>query len=122
MATGAIFNMTQYTSEHWEPHFDDEKAATIIGKRMLVGVTYRTHDEEVTGLDQFHGVIMRANRDEGIILRLNGSGGERWVPPDLSRLEQAPPGEYRLKATGEVVVDPDFISMWTVYPPNGAAE
>ena len=109
--------MTEYTSEHWEPHFDDDKATGILGKRLLVGVTYRNLDDEVTGLEQFHGEIIRASRDEGIILRLN-SGEERWVPPDLSRLQQADPGEYKLKGSGEVVVDPDLLSMWTVYPPR----
>ena len=110
--------MTEYTSEQGEPHFDDEGATAIIGKRLLVGVTYRNLDDEVTGLEQFHGEIIRASRDEGIILRLSGSSEERWVPPDLSRLQRADPGEYKLKGSGEVVVDPDLQSMWTVYPPR----
>jgi hypothetical protein len=28
--------------------------------------------------------------------------------------EQASPGEYRLRSTSEVVIDPDFITTWTV--------
>jgi hypothetical protein len=112
--------MTKYTSEHWEPYFDEEEAKAIIGKRLLVGVTHRNRNEEVTGIEQFHGEIIRASREEGIILRLSGSGEERWVPPDLSRLEPANPGNYKLKASGEVVVDPDFLSSWTVYPPTPA--
>lgn len=110
--------MNEYTSEHWEPYFDDEKALSVIGKHILVGVTYRNHDEAVVGVEQFHGKIIRANREEGIIIQLNGTDEERWIPPDLSRLESADPGEYILKSTGEVVVDPDLISTWTVYPPN----
>ncbi|WP_234086326.1 hypothetical protein [Azonexus sp. R2A61] len=110
--------MTEYTSEHWEPYFDEEEAKAVIGKHLLVGVTHRNHSEEVTGLEQFHGEIIRASREEGIILRLSGSDKERWVPPDLSRLEPATPGNYRLKDSGEVVVDPDLLSTWTVYPPK----
>ena len=110
--------MSESTSVHWEPYFDEEEAKAIIGKHLLVGVTRRNRNEEVTGVEQFHGEIIRASREEGIILRLSGSGEERWVPPDLSRLEQADPGEYRLKSTGEVVVNPDFLSTWTVYPPE----
>jgi hypothetical protein len=106
------------TSEHWEPYFDEEEAKAIIGKRLLVGVTHRNRNKEVTGVEQFHGEIIRASRTEGIILRLSGSGEERWLPPDLSRLEPAAPGNYRLKATGEIVVDPDFLSTWTVYSPD----
>ena len=110
--------MTEHTSEHWEPYFDEEEAKAIIGKHLLVGVTHRNDSDEVTGLEQFHGEIIRASREEGIILRLSGSGKERWVPPDLSRLEPAAPGNYRIKDSGEVVVDPDLLSTWTVYPPK----
>jgi len=110
--------MTEDTTEHWESYFDDEEAKGIIGKHLLVGVTHRNHQDEITGIEQFHGEIIRASREEGIIIRLSGNSEKRWVPPDLSRLEPAPPGRYTLKGTGEVVVDPDFISTWTVYPPR----
>lgn len=110
--------MTEHTSEHWEPYFEDEEAKGIIGKRLLVGVTRRNHQDEVVGSEQFHGEIVRATREEGIIIRVSGSAEERWVPPDLSRLEPAPPGHYKLKGSGEVVVDPDYLSTWTVYPPK----
>lgn len=109
--------MTEYTSGHWEPSFDEEEAKAFIGKHLLVGITHRNLNEEITGIEQFHGEIVRASRNEGIILRLS-SGKERWVPPDLSRLEPASPGNYKLKGTGEVVVDPDLLSTWTVYPPK----
>ena len=85
--------------------FSDEEARHVIGKRVLVGVTHRTMEDEVTSLEQFHGVVDRVSRNEGLILRLP-EGDERIIPPDLSRL----------KTTGEVVVDPDFTAMWTVYP------
>ncbi|MCC6140400.1 MAG: hypothetical protein IT389_07270 [Nitrospira sp.] len=112
--------MTKRTSKHWQPYFDAEEARAIIGKHLLVGVTHRNHADEITGIEQFHGEIIRASREEGIIIRLSGSDKERWVPPDLSRLEPAAPGNYRLKGSGEVVVNPDFLSTWTVYPPDGS--
>jgi hypothetical protein len=104
-------------SEPYVPNLDfsDEDARNVIGKRVLVGVTHRTMEDEVASLEQFHGVVDRVSRSEGLILRLP-AGGERIIPPDLSRLAPAAPGEYRLKTTGEVVVDPDFTAMWTVYP------
>lgn len=114
--------MTENTSAHWELHFDEAEAKAVIGKHLLVGVTHKNHNDEVTGLEQFHGVIIRASREEGIILRLSGSGEERWVPPDLSRLESAAPGQYKLKGSGEVVTDPDLLSMWIVYPPRHAIQ
>lgn len=109
--------MTDSQSDKRQPTFDEEAALSIIGKHLLVGVTHRNRANEVTSFEQFHGEIIRASRDGGIIVRLDGSAEERWVPPDLSHLHTAVPGNYHLKATGEVVVDPDFVATWTVYPP-----
>ena len=104
-------------SEPYVPNLDftEEQVHNILGKIVLVGVTQRTRNDEVASLEQFHGKVLRVSRDEGMILQLP-TGAERIIPPDLSRLEVAPPGNYRLKATDEVVVDPDFTAMWTVYP------
>lgn len=104
-------------SEPYVPNLDftEEQVLNVLGKTVLVGVTHRTMNDEVASLEQFHGKVLRVGRDEGMILQLP-TGAERVIPPDLSRLEVASPGNYRLKATGEVVVDPDFTAMWTVYP------
>ena len=95
--------------------FTEEQVLALLGKRILVGLTLRGLDGEVESLEQFHGVVERINLREGLVLCLP-SGEERSIPPDLSRLEEASPGNYRLKGTGEVVVDPDFTAMWTRYP------
>jgi hypothetical protein len=34
------------------------------------------------------------------------------LPPDFRSLELAKRGEYRLKSTGEVINDPDYLSYW----------
>ena len=97
------------------PEFDEDQAQLVIGKQVLVGVTYCSREDEVLKLEQFHGTIVRASRKEGVIVQLS-DGTERWLPPDLSKLEPACPGNYRLKSTGKTIVDPDYLSMWTVYP------
>lgn len=104
-------------SEPYVPNLDftEQQVREILGKTVLVGVTHRTMNDEVSSLEQFYGKVERVSRDEGMVLQLP-TGAERIIPPDLSRLEVASPGNYRLKATGEVVVDPDFTAMWTVYP------
>ncbi|MFX0060574.1 MAG: hypothetical protein ACFFC7_00125 [Candidatus Hermodarchaeota archaeon] len=40
------------------------------------------------------------------------------LPPDLSAFQKAEPGDYRLRSTGEVVINPDFTVLWTVQPPS----
>jgi hypothetical protein len=96
--------------------FTPEQVASVIGKHLLVGLTHCSLDDQVVSIEQFHGIIDRVNLQEGLVLKLYGTGEERSLPPDLSRLEKADPGQYRLKATGEVVADPDFTLMWTIYP------
>ena len=96
--------------------FTPEQAALLVGKRLLVGITHRNLEDEVVSHEQFQGVIDRINLTDGLVVRLEGSGEERALPPDLHRLEAARPGEYRLKSTGEVVKDPDYTVMWTLYP------
>ena len=85
---------------------------------MLVGLTRN----EPTGprLEQFYGTVMGADPDEGITLRLDGSrAGEIYtLPPDLRAFFPARPGAYRLSATGEVVVDPDYTSTLDVTAPR----
>jgi hypothetical protein len=39
------------------------------------------------------------------------------LPPDLRPVTDAAPGEYRLRSTGEVIVDPDVTITWTITNP-----
>lgn len=94
---------------------DDEDPSDFIGKTVLIGITYMTHDDVFISQDQFFGEIVSYHPTQGIEFKLMGRReGETYrLPPDLKRLQWAEPGEYRLRATGEVVVDPDFTTSWT---------
>jgi len=63
---------------------------------------------------QFVGILSSADPVLGIGFSLDG-GGSYQLPPDGSALEEARPGSYRLRSTGETVVDPDYTCSWTVY-------
>ena len=80
-----------------------------IGKRLLVGITYESHGGEVVRREQFHGRIVEAN-DREIVIEREDNGTRVSLPPEL---QQAPTGEYRLRTTGEVVIDPDYLAQWT---------
>ena len=100
------------------PEWDRNRAEKLIGATVLVGLT---HDEaETQRQEQFYGTVISASPEEGITLRLEGSrlGEVYTLPPDLRALFEAPPGEYRLRGTGEVVVDPDYTTTWTSTPPR----
>jgi hypothetical protein len=88
----------------------------LLGKSVLVGITRVDHQDELVGQDQFHGRV--ESLDDGLVhIRVAGSGDDFTLPPDASAFTRAQPGHYRLRATGEVVVDPDFTSSWTVRAP-----
>ncbi|MBN7463153.1 hypothetical protein I3U64_23750, partial [Mycobacteroides abscessus subsp. abscessus] len=36
------------------------------------------------------------------------------LPPAPESFSPAAPGEYRLRSTGEVITDPDYLATWTV--------
>ena len=94
----------------------DEEVEEFIGKHLLAGITYFDLVGNVDSCVQIHGIIVRINEDEGIVVRVNNEGKEFKLPPYLPHLVRAQPGEYRLRATGEVVVNPDFAMVWNVYP------
>ena len=98
------------------PLWDPKLAVKLIGKRVLVGVTDLAADGAVAGQRQFHGYAIRADRRAGIALRLDGvrAGEEVVLPPDTRAFRRAAPGEYRLRQTGEVVEDPDYLTTWSI--------
>ncbi len=92
-------------------------AKAYIGKHLLVGLSYRDSDGEVTKHVQIHGIITRITTDGIFFDRADGKG-EFALPPDLESLKPTIPGaEYRLKSTGEVVRNVDYIGNWTIDAP-----
>ena len=85
----------------------------IIDKVILIGLTYYTADGVLMERKQYWGTVVEAN-EKGIAVRLN-NGEILSLPPNLSSTKKAPPGEYRLRTTGELIVDPDYLSTWNIY-------
>ena len=104
--------------EDGRPEWDHAFAERLQGSTVSVGITFN----EPTGdrAEQFFGTVMLADPEQGITLRLEGSrSGEMYtLPPDLRGFFPAPPGSYRLRQTGEVVVDPNYTTTWDMTPPT----
>ena len=86
--------------------------ADLSGKTILVGITYYTKDNEFIEQKQYWGTVIEANDKQILIRQKNGE--LLSLPPDLRSTKLAPKGEYRLRSTGEIVIDPDFTSEWNV--------
>ncbi len=82
------------------------------GKILLVGITYYTSDGDFIEQKQFYGTVTEAN-EKGVVL-MQENGAVLNLPPDLSSTVRARPGEYKLRSTGEVVLNPDFLAKWNL--------
>ncbi len=90
------------------------EAESLLGKTVLVGLTFVNEQDEALEQTQYHGFIESADERDGFAVRRADTGEVEWLPPDLRAFETAARGEYRLRSTGEVVVDPDLLSTWTI--------
>ena len=98
------------------PPFDPDQAEALLGRLVLVGLTYVTPDGEVIERVQVKGVVVRC--DPATVHIEQADGGELLtLPPDLRPFQPAPAGSYRLRSTGEVVLDPDYLATWTIRRP-----
>jgi hypothetical protein len=101
------------------PPWDDETAEALHGAYVLIGITTLHANGSLHSQLQMHGRIAEMARERGIAIALEGAraGEIYWLPPDLRGWQSAAPGEYRLRSTAEVVVDPDYTASWTITKP-----
>lgn len=104
------------------PPWNESAARRLLGKDVLVGLTFERPSGGVIVQVQLHGAVTRVDAHHGIGIKRRGSGELFWLPPDLRAFEEAAPGEYRLRSTGETVIDPDFLTAWTVTAPRDDAD
>jgi hypothetical protein len=94
---------------------------SLIGKHVLIGITYLDPDGHILEQTQLHGDIVGIT-DEVITVKLAGSGEEFTLPPDVEAFQKAPEGMYRLRSSGEQIVNPDLLTSWTVTKPSPEAD
>ena len=101
------------------PVWDEALASFLVGKVLLVGLTYLSDEGGVTEQEQFYGTVLSAHPRAGIVLSLAGQrdGSRYTLPPDTRSIEVAPYGEYRLRATGELVSNSDFTVTFALSRP-----
>ena len=94
--------------------FGDE----YVGRTLLLGVTYRGPGGELRRREQLVGTIMVVDFDRGIVVSCEPDGQNFVLPGDPSWVVPASPGEYRLRSTGQVVTDPDYLAKLTIEQPE----
>jgi hypothetical protein len=101
------------------PEWDQSEADWLVGKTILVGITFLAADgTTVKSQGQYHGRIVRAERNYGIVIECEGAwSGQTMTLPHISAFHPADPGEYRLRSTGEVIKNPDVLTTWSITEP-----
>jgi hypothetical protein len=89
----------------------------LVGHRLLVGITYLDGAGRVTGTQQFCGQVLEVC-DGVVVVERPGEDEPAVLPADVEAYRQAEPGSYTLSATGEIIVNPDFLSTWRVAEPE----
>jgi hypothetical protein len=90
----------------------------MIGKKLLVGITYLGTEDHPAHTIEFAGIVTSVVP----LVTIERDKGEPFtLPPEPDAFNPAHPGDYRLRSSGEVVVDPDFVTTWTVSPPREGA-
>jgi hypothetical protein len=89
----------------------------LIGKTILVGLTYLKANGKVRERKQLHGTIKAVGEHTLSFERADGSG--RFAIPFDGSLEEADPDAvYKLRSTGEAVSGIHFLVSYTVHPPK----
>lgn len=97
--------------------WDDSIASDLVGKLLLIGITFTDAEGKPENHEQSFGRVTRVDQQSGIALRLEGSreGDVFNLPPDTRSFRPAARGAYRLRASGEVVTDPDYTVTFLVH-------
>ncbi len=96
------------------PNFDKKLSKEIIGKSVIVGYTHLKTTGKLDRQEQKYGIVFKSNEKEGVGIQLHNSNEIIWLPPDLRSWKKAQPGTYRLRSTGESIVNPDYLTTWIV--------
>ena len=85
----------------------------IKGKRFLIGLTFINKGGEMIEQYQTNGAVKELTNDG--LLRIERHDGSIFqLPYDKESIKKAGKGEYRERATGEIITDPDFIVTWEI--------
>jgi hypothetical protein len=93
---------------------DTIEPGDLQGRRILIGIT-RVAADGGYAQEQHVGIAGIHDRGTYCLVTIECDDGEtREYPFDSRTLQRARPGEYRMRSTGQVVANPDFLMTWVV--------
>jgi hypothetical protein len=97
--------------------FDMSHAVELIGRRVIIDLELRTGDDRPIERRQLFGEIERVSEGEGVVVRLEPTGREYRLPPDLDTFERLAPGIRRLEPGGIAVENAEFLIHAVAHEP-----
>ncbi|GLY14769.1 hypothetical protein LWF15_05460 [Kineosporia rhizophila] len=95
-----------------------EQLSVMVGRRLLVGITFLDESGNVTNAQQFCGRVLEV-ADGVVVVERPGEPEPAVLPADVAAYRKAQTGRYTLRDTGQIVIDPDFVSTWQVAAVDG---
>src|SRR6185369_1239537 len=88
------------------------KSNEVLGKLVLVGISFYTSTGTLIEQFQTNGIAERVLED--LLYLRRADGGTFAVPYDPDYIKRAAAGTYTEKTTGRQIVNPDFLSQWKI--------
>jgi hypothetical protein len=91
-------DMSEEEPADWDPNWDEDAAAELIGKLVLIGLTQLNASGTVVNKWQLRGRIIEAHKGKGIVVALEGvnAGRTYTLPPSTSAFRKAREGSFTL--------------------------
>ncbi|MBK9673439.1 MAG: hypothetical protein IPP56_16585 [Bacteroidetes bacterium] len=91
----------------------EELKQFLIGKTFLIGLTFIDQDKKVIEQYQTSGKVDELT-DDGIFKFRRFDNSIFQLPYDTKTIREAKEGEYRERETGNIIVNPEYITTWEI--------
>jgi hypothetical protein len=95
----------------------EELQIFLNGKVFLIGLTFVDQDKNLIEQYQTSGTVNELT-NEGLLIFKRADDSLFQLPFDEETIRIAPEGEYRERATGNVIINPDYITTWEIIIDN----
>lgn len=89
----------------------------IKGKVFLIGLTFLDKNEQLIQQYQTSGTVDELD-DNGIFKFKRIDGSIFQLPYDQETINEAAEGKYTEKGTGNIIINPDYITTWEIIVNN----
>lgn len=83
------------------------------GKVFLISLTFVDQDGKLIEQYQTSGTVDKLT-NEGLLRFKRADGSIFRLPYDKETIEEAAEGEYKERATGNIIINPDYITTWEI--------